>query len=116
MFGELGREGAAASQRADMNEKILDLKMRVYQLTGDFSRAATSAVVALNTPPLTEETLGLVRECRAVGRGYGEALDALLAALREEGLDPEEVARATQLKELLGRELGLVNEHPALRT
>lgn len=99
-----------------MNDEILDLKMRVYQLTGDFSRVATSAVVALNTPPLTDETLRLVRECQAVGRAYGEALDALLAALREEGLDPEEVARATQLKELLGRELRLVSGHPALRT
>ena len=97
-----------------MNSEILERKRRVYELTGDFSSAATSAMVALNTPPLTDDARALVLECQAVSRAYGEALDELLAALDEQGPDPEEKARMVRLKELLGRELGLLAAHPAL--
>ena len=99
-----------------MGETILDLKQRVYQLTSDFSGAATSAKVALNTPPLTGETLALVRVCREVGRDYRAALDELLGALRRsQDADRGEGERVERLRELLERELSLIASHPALR-
>lgn len=98
-----------------MKNEILDLKQRVYQLTSDFSSALTEAMIALNTPPLTTETLALVRECRAVGRDYDGALDRLLAALRAEGEDPGQVERTERLRGLLARELSILGSHPALR-
>lgn len=98
-----------------MGETILDLKRRVYQLTSDFSGAATGAMIALNTPPLTDETLALVRECREVGRDYRGALDELLGALRRsQDADRGEVERIERLRELLERELSLIASHPAL--
>jgi len=98
-----------------MDDATLELKRRVYQFTGDFSRAATDAMVALNTPPLKEETLALVDRCREVGRDYEAALEELLAALRAGGGDSDEVARTERLLELLTRELFILGSHPALR-
>ncbi len=69
----------------------------------------------MGTPPLTGETLALVRECRAVGRDYEGALDRLLAALREEGDDTGQAERTERLRELLTRELSILASHPALR-
>lgn len=80
-----------------MGEGILELKRRVYQLTGEFGDAFTAAAVALNTPPVTGRTLELVRECEAIGEVYEAVLDSLAAASRREG-DVEEASRMESLR------------------
>ena len=101
-----------------MNNDPLNLKQQVYQLTGDFSGAATEAFVALNSHEPADQVRPLVERCVSLGEIYGAALARLLAALRAAPAEDRagESERGENLRTQLRREPDLILTHPRLAT
>lgn len=99
-----------------MDNDLLSLKRRVYQLTGDFSGAATDAFVALNSHEPSDQVRPLVERCVSLGEIYEEALGRLLTALRAAPAEDRtgETERVENLRAALKRELELILTHPRL--
>jgi hypothetical protein len=99
-----------------MDDDLLNLKQEVYQLTGDFSNAATEAFVALNSHEPAERVRPLVERCLSLGEVYEAALARLFSALRAAPAEEHtgEAGRVENLRSLLRREIDLILTHPRL--